>query len=203
MKKGMLTAGIIVVVLLLIWAYVVYPIAQKNKTFEEAPMDMSVEAKVDEYHSLEAIENSIGIIVKAEKVSEEEPVIWRDGQGNVYFVGMIGNVKISNIYKDESNQDIKIGSTISIFENEAYDAEKNVIYHVAGYKKMGIGKEYMLFLDYSEDDNWYVPCSAIWGKYPLDSTEAILYNSNERPAETSSANILVTQIGREVIEKYE
>lgn len=203
MRKGMMIAGVSVVVLLLIGAYAVYPITQKDKTFEEAPTDMSVEAKVDEYYSLESIENSVEIIVKAEKVSEEEPVIWRDGQGNVYFVGMIGNVKISNIYKDESNQDIKIGSTIPIFENEAYDAEKNVIYHVADYKKMSIGKEYMLFLDYSEDDNWYVPCSAIWGKYPLDSTEAILYSSTERSAEASSANSLVDQIGHEVIEKYE
>lgn len=203
MKKGMKIAGISVVVFLLIGAYAVYPIVQKNKTFKEAPTDMSVEAKIDEYQSLESIENSVEIIVKAEKVSEEEPIIWRGSNDEPYFVGMIGNVKIINIYKDGSNQDITAGSIIPIFENEAYDAEKNVIYHVAGYKKMSIGKEYMLFLDYSESDNWYVPCSAIWGKYPLDSTEVILYNSNERAAETSTANILVTQIGCEVMEKYE
>lgn len=72
MRKGMTSVGVSVVVLLLIGAYAVYPITQKDKTFEEAPTDMSVEAKVDEYHSLESIENSVEIIVKAEKVSEEK-----------------------------------------------------------------------------------------------------------------------------------
>lgn len=202
MKERMKMAGVSLLVLLLIGAYVVYPMTQKEKTFTEAPTDISVEAKVDGYQSLEAIENSVQIIVKVEKVSEEDPIIWRNPNGDPYFVGMIGNVKITDLYKNESNQQIEVGSTIPIFENEAYDDQKNITYHVANYLKMNIGKEYMLFLDYSESDNWYVPCSAIWGKYPLDNTEAILYSSNARAAETSSVNILVNQISLEVMDKY-
>ena len=77
---------------------------------------------------------------------------------------MIGNVEILEIYKNTSGKDLKISDEIPILENEAYNKAENVVYHVAGYRKMEQDKEYMLFLDYSEDDSWYVPCSAIWGK---------------------------------------
>ena len=203
MKKRIIIAGGILL-LSLVLAVCIYPLTQKSKSthFSKPSTDISVEAKVDEYQSLEAIENTVAIIVKVEKISEEEPIIWKNDQGNVYFAGTIGNVKINEIYKNDSDRQLEIGRTIPIFENEAYDPKENTTYHVADYKKMSVGKEYMLFLNYSDSDRWYVPCSAIWGKYPLDSSEPILYNSTEVEPVIDSPHSLVNKIGLEVSEKY-
>lgn len=62
-------------------------------------------------------------------------------------------------------------------------------------------KEYMLFLDYSEDDSWYVPCSAIWGKYPLDANETLLFQEKTTRANYEEEGLL-DGIQKEVLEKY-
>ena len=190
--------------LILVVIACIYPLTQKKESqnFAENSTDISVEAKVDEYQSLEAIENNVEIIVKVEKTSEEEPIIWRNEHGSVYFVGTIGNVKITEIYKNESDRQLETGDTIPVFENEAYDSKENVTYHVADYKKMSEGKEYILFLNYSDGDQWYVLCSAVWGKYPLDNSEPILYKGDDSRAVMDSSYDLIDQIGLEVIDKY-
>lgn len=62
-------------------------------------------------------------------------------------------------------------------------------------------KEYMLFLNYSEDDGWYVPCSAIWGKYPLDPNEDILFQ-DVTTRSVQNGNTSLDNIWEEVIDKY-
>ena len=122
-----------------------------------------IDAKVDGYDSLEEIEDKVSIIVKAKKVPENPSMIRKNSEENIRFTGTIGNVEILEIYKNTSGKNLKISDEIPILENEAYNKAENVVYHVAGYRKMEQDKEYMLFLEYSEDDSWYVPCSAIWG----------------------------------------
>lgn len=160
--------------------------------------DVVIDAKVDGYDSLEEIEEKVSIIVKAKKVSEDPSMIRKNTEGNIRFTGTIGNVEILEIYKDMSGKDLKVSDELPILENEAYNEAENVVYHVAGYRKMEQDKEYMLFLDYSEDDGWYVPCSAIWGKYPLDEKEALLFQETRQASEEGPLD----GIQEEVLEKY-
>lgn len=158
-----------------------------------------IEAKVDGYHSLSEIEDKVDIIVRVIKDSEEPPSIHRGNMGTVNFVGTIGNVKVTKIYTNTSDRNIEVGDILPIFENEAYDSETNTVYHVAGYTKMAIGQEYMLFLTYSSSDRWYVPCSVIWGKYALNDTEADVYSDD---SDSEKENIM-EKIRLEVLEKYD
>lgn len=207
-KKILISLCIIIAAAALFVTIYQFKKGQDTDIVTSAPDDAShvaVEAKIDGYRSLEEIENKVDIIVKVVKDSEEPPIIQRDNMGNVNFTGTIGNVKVTKIYTDKSDQNIKEGEIIPIFENEAYDSKTNTVYHVAGYTKMEIGKEYMLFLTYSPGDNWYVPCSAVWGKYPLNSSEAALYRSNTKDSEKNDVNgmdTIIEQIGQEVQAKY-
>lgn len=168
---------------------------------KQPPGEVVIDAKVDGYDSLEEIEDKVSIIVKAKKVSENPSMIRKNGEENIRFTGTIGNVEILEIYKNTSGKDLKISDEIPILENEAYNKAKNVVYHVAGYRKMEQDKEYMLFLDYSEDDGWYVPCSAIWGKYPLDANEMLLFQEKTTRANYEEKGLL-DGIQKEVLGKY-
>lgn len=154
--------------------------------------DLIIDAKVDAYDSLDEIENKVSVIVRAKKVSEEKPMIRKNSEGNIRFTGTIGNVEILKIYKDDSGKELHISEILPILENETYNKSENMNYHIAGYLKMKKNKEYMLFLDYSEEDGWYVPCSAIWGKYPLDLNEKTLFKEEQS----------IDNIEDEVLEKY-
>lgn len=180
---------------------------QDADTVTAAPDDaahVAVEAKIDEYRSLKEIEEKVDIIVKVIKDSEEPPIIQKDNMGNVNFTGTIGNVKVTEIYTNKSDRSIDEGDIIPVFENEACDSKTNTVYHVANYTKMEIGQEYMLFLTYSPSDRWYVPCSAVWGKYPLNSSEAVLYRSSTGNPEnnTDDMDSIMKQIEQEVQAKY-
>ncbi len=199
-KNIILLSCIILVAIVSVSVY--YFTKDKKENTAVIPADAAhtaVEAKIDEYQSLTEIEDKVDIIVKAVKESEEDPIIQKDEMGNVNFTGTVGNVKITRLYTNKSGQTIEEGDVLPIFENEAYDAKTNTVYHVAGYTKMEQGQEYILFLTYSEGDQWYVPCSAVWGKYPLNPSEAVLY-SNDTQNSTMESNM--EKIGREVLDKY-
>ena len=157
--------------------------------------DLIVDAKVDAYDSLDEIENVVSIIAKVKKVSEDPPMIRKNSEGT------IGNVEVIEIYKDTSGRALKIFDILPVLENETYSETENINYHIAGYKKMEENKEYMLFLNYSEDDGWYVPCSAIWGKYPLDPNEDILFQDITTRS-VQNGNTSLDNILEEVIDKY-
>lgn len=163
--------------------------------------DLIVDAKVDAYDSLDEIENVVSIIAKVKKVSEDPPMIRKNSEGGMLFTGTIGNVEVIEIYKDTSGRALKIFDILPVLENETYSETENINYHIAGYKKMEENKEYMLFLNYSEDDGWYVPCSAIWGKYPLDPNEDILFQDITTRS-VQNGNTSLDNIWEEVIDKY-
>ena len=163
--------------------------------------DLIVDAKVDAYDSLDEIENVVSIIAKVKKVSEDPPMIRKNSEGGMLFTGTIGNVEVIEIYKDTSGRALKIFDILPVLENETYSETENINYHIAGNKKMEENKEYMLFLNYSEDDGWYVPCSAIWGKYPLDPNEDILFQDITTRS-VQNGNTSLDNIWEEVIDKY-
>ena len=163
--------------------------------------DIVIDAKVDEYTSLAEIEDKVTLIVKVNKLSDDSPMIRKNSSDRILFTGTIGNVEVLKVYKNTSDRTISVGDQLPILENETYNKVENVTYHIAGYKKMEQNKEYMLFLDYSVEDEWYVPCSAVWGKYPLDPEEETLFVNNTMRTSQEDENP-IDKISKEVLEKY-
>lgn len=122
-------------------------VACNNTTIKHNNSD----AKMPNYETLSKLEESAEQIIRVKKTDVENPVIKRS-EGHLISAWTFSDVKILDIYKDISDS-LKVGETVSILENEAYDKETNTVEHVNGYIKMVPDYEYLLFLRASEDDN--------------------------------------------------
>lgn len=133
----------------------------------EAMKHSIADAKTDSFDSLEELESAAELVVKAEKLPEEENVITRS-QDTVVSSYTFSKVKIKTIYK-AAGPDMKEGDILTILENQAKDEENNVIYHVAGYNMMVRGCDYLLFLKEASRDGkkYYVSLGVNYGTVSL------------------------------------
>lgn len=122
-------------------------VACNNTTIKHNNFD----AKMPYYETLSELEESAEQIIRVKKTDVETPVIKRS-EGHLISAWTFSDVEIIDVYKDISDS-LKVGDTVSILENEAYDKETNTVEHVNGYIKMVPGYEYLLFLRASEYDN--------------------------------------------------
>lgn len=127
-----------------------------------------MDAKTEEIASLEDMEKKADVILKAIRLDTENPVLDKIN-GEVVSCYMLTRVEIVGISRDTTGK-LKPGQLITILENEAYDAESDTVYHVAGYDKMVAGAEYLLFLkrNVMEDGSeYYVSCGVNYGTVSL------------------------------------
>lgn len=89
------------------------------------------------------------------------------------------SVKIESIEKNATDFSVELGEVIPIFENEAYDEEHNINYHIAGYQKMLMDNEYLLLLKHADGNDWYIPTGVVSGKIPQDEEERKVYSDDE------------------------
>lgn len=90
-------------------------------------------------------------------------------------------VQVSEIMKNTSGQQIGLEDEIRILENQFtyIDGDTEVTCHVDQYKMMEPGKEYILYLCYSEQDEWYYLLSGLQGKVPVSEEEEILFPASQ------------------------
>lgn len=158
-------------------------------------------AKTDSYNSLEELENASPIIVLGKKINERDSSFIYDEYNYPIMMYTLSNFQISQIYKDDTNS-LSTGENIPIIENEAIDND-GTVYHIANYTKMENNNEYILFLHYSDSDNWYVPTGVNFGKVPLDAAEALIYQDNTNRTRLSQDEFeLIRNISTQVREKY-
>lgn len=163
------------------------------------PKHIGLDAKFKGYDSLENMEIDSSLIVKAVKVDEDEPTIVM-ADGLMVSCYTISNLEISKVYKDNTTE-YTSKDTIRILENEAYNKYDNTIYHVAGYEKMKLGDEYLLFLRKSNTDDWYIPVGIVFGKVDLGDDKAARYlNANEQEIIDYS---VIDQINEDARAKYQ
>lgn len=145
-----------------------------NEKEISTPKDEVLCAKIDAYSSIKELEKNSDIIVAGLKTEEQEPTFLYDGSGEYLLCAYtLSNFNVCEILGGMEKKDIE-NKNIKILENEFYDKEENVNYHIAGYNKMITGKSYILYLKYSENNDWYVPTGVVTGKIPVDDTEQIL-----------------------------
>lgn len=175
-------------------------------------IDTLADAKIDSYESAEELESAATVVVRVEKTEKEENVVKDMGVPNMWYGYTKSLVKVTEIMKNTSGRDIEIGDELLILENQfTYTDEENtnVTCHVNQYKMMEPGKEYFLYLRYSEHDSWYVILSSLFGKVPVSETEEVLFPANKvttftgQPIEEdSSTKQILEKIREESLDKY-
>ncbi|MED1267764.1 hypothetical protein P4U03_14305 [Bacillus mycoides] len=164
-----------------------------------------LDAKIDEFQNLNAVEEKTEIIVVGKKVKQEEPTIVYNKEGRIDIAYTLSNFAIDKVISGDS---VTPGTEITILENEAYNKKVDMTYHIAGYELMEKDKEYLLFLRKSQTDPYYLITGVNYGKVPLkdenSSLKKSLNNANtdyakEKLSEIDHQNL----IKAEALKKYE
>ncbi|MBC2255518.1 hypothetical protein HCB46_08555 [Listeria ivanovii] len=193
-RKKITIISIIAVLLLSIGGYMVYQ-KMKPKPFSE----VVVEAKTPSFDNGDELKNASDAIVLGQLDKRGDSQIEREATGGVIGVYRMSDFKVSEVIKDETNQNLEEGSIIPIYENEGYDKETNTTYHIAGYEKMENDETYMLFLSYDPEDAYYVPVGVNFGKINIDSDkETELYGQDNIEIEKE-----INEVQSEALEEYD
>ena len=129
-----------------------------------------IESKSISFDSLEEMEDFSNLIIVCTRESEEEPILLYTDTGYIYGGFTFSHVKVKSIYKDNTNS-VKENDDITILENEFYNKEQSISYHIGGYNKMVEGKEYLLFLEKASyhGREYYVASGIDFGTISLEN----------------------------------
>lgn len=166
------------------------------------PEHIDVDAKCISFASLEEMENYCDTIIKGVRLNDEESVI-KKSDGQVVSTYTLSQFQISEVYKDASGE-LKAGDIITVLENEAYDKEDNIIYHVAGYNMMVSDEPYLLFVrehTMSDGLRYYVSAGINAGTVSL-SNDGRTTSYSTRTGSVISVLDQYTNLWQEAIAKY-
>lgn len=154
---------------------------EPKQEVKQEPNHYSLDAKTDGFDTLKEMEDYSALIVRGVRQDREENnIIKKEGVG-ITATYSYSEFQVMDIFKDDSGT-VQAGDTITILENEAYDEEKNVVYHVAGYNKMVVGDEYLLFLrecQRSDGETYYVSAGVNYGTISLQEDQRTRSYKNE------------------------
>lgn len=155
---------------------------------------INLEAKLETVDSLNALETMSVVIVKGQKENVIEQVEVVDPEYNeVIDEFTLSNIKILEVYKNDTKEALTVGNDIKVRENAWMD--QNTIYQVAGYQMMENGEEYLLFLGEDEKNGYFYPRGVLFGKISLDETTSLIYEEDSLRQE-------VGKIHQEALTKY-
>lgn len=132
-----------------------------------------VEASHPAFENLRDMEDKTPIILIGTKEAEINPYNFVDDTGREISEFSMAHIKVDKIIKNHDSISLDSEQMIPVLENE-YQKDSTV-FHIGGYQKMELGKKYLLFLYYSEHDNWYVINGVVFGKVPTSTSESLLY----------------------------
>lgn len=155
---------------------------------------VNVSAKVDLYTDANTLVSDSEIIAVCEKISEDEPVVQKDGAGNILAVYTLSIVRVKSVKKG----DVSVGDELTVMENQGYDETTNTVYHIANYQAMQSNHEYLLLLRSSTSDPWYIPLAVNAGKIPMNENESILSPGTEENLELET-RVLYDSVKEELL----
>ena len=183
-----------------------------GKVKTEKEIDTLADAKSDLYESAEELEKAASVVVKVIRTDKSENVVKTLATGTDMPYGYTKSmVKVTEIMKNTSGQSIEIAEEIQILENQYTYMEDGtkVTCHVNNYKMMEPGNEYILYLEYSESDDWFVILSGLLGKVPVSEEEVLFPSSritfykNQPKEDDSYTRNIMEKIRKESLERYE
>ncbi|AVM70045.1 hypothetical protein C3V36_12805 [Lachnospiraceae bacterium oral taxon 500] len=177
--KKLWTAAVLMVAVLSLSACVADETQTKDNP-TNASKHEDIEAKVVSFESFEEMDNNSGIVVKVIKEdSTKDRILIDRHNGKPVFGCTLSKVKVLDVYKDESKE-ILPGQEITIYENEYYDEESDITYHVESYQAIKAGEERLLFFKekniMQDKTEYYTPQGIYYGSISLsaDRSAAVL-----------------------------
>lgn len=155
----------------------------------------SWEGKIDGYESADEMEKNVNIIVKGEKLCEDETIVLDSEVTNDPAGGYTkSSFKISEVIKNsEDDRAISVGNTINISEAEFYDKNSKTTYTINDYENMKQGDDYVLYLKHA-DEVLYTTAGVTFGKIPI--------NGDETELEESDVNEQVNEVINEAQQEF-
>ena len=145
-------------------------------------IDTYASAKSDLYASAAELEAAAQLVVRVEKTEQEENVAEPLNAQGSYHGYTLSEVSVKEVLTDSAGRNVQPGDRLQILENQFTYAEQDgtlATCHINRYVKMQPGKEYYLFLRYSEENGYYVILSGLLGKVPVDENEPVLFPAAE------------------------
>ena len=136
-------------------------------------IDTYASAKSDLYASAAELEAAAQLVVRVEKTEQEENVAVPLSAQGAYHGYTLSEVSVKEVLTDSAGRNVQPGDRLQILENQFTYAEQDgtqATCHINRYVKMQPGKEYYLFLRYSEENGYYVILSGLLGKVPVRMT---------------------------------
>ena len=173
----------------------------------------AADAKTDLYESEKALDEWAGLIVRVERTSDAENVIEQIDINGHYHGWTLSIAKVKEVLKNDSGMNVARGDEIPVYEPQFtyYDKEKkaNITWHINQYNMMQEGNEYILYLNYSLNDNWYYMAGGIFGKINVEADEPVLFEARKinlpegNTTDNDSYTIaLLTKLREECLKKY-
>jgi hypothetical protein len=166
-------------------------------------LHVNINSKVVSYDTLSEMEADADLILRAERLDHEEPVL-KYSDNNLYSFWTFSQVRISKIYKDDT-EELGEGQTITILENEVFDPKTNTVFHVSGYRMMVAGNEYLLFLQKGNRENgetYFVSCGVNFGTVSLSEDGRDISPKYQNGSDMTDTKIF-KEIWEEAKKKYQ
>lgn len=166
-------------------------------------LHVNINSKVVSYDTLSEMEADADLILRAERLDREEPVL-KYSDNNLYSFWTFSQVRISRIYKDDT-EELGEGQTITILENEVFDPKTNTVFHVSGYRMMVVGNEYLLFLQKGSSENgetYFVSCGVNFGTVSLSEDGRDISPKYQNGSDMTDTKIF-KEIWEEAKKKYQ
>ena len=166
-------------------------------------LHVNINSKVVSYNTLSEMEADADLILRAERLDHEEPVL-KYSDNNLYSFWTFSQVRISRIYKDDT-EELGEGQTITILENEVFDPKTNTVFHVSGYRMMVAGNEYLLFLQKGNRENgetYFVSCGVNFGTVSLSEDGRDISPKYQNGSDMTDTKIF-KEIWEEAKKKYQ
>lgn len=134
---------------------------REDRLFDE---HLIIDATVNEYRSLSDVENDSDTIVIAEKTAEKAPTLVKNEQGSIQKAYTLSDFKVRKVV---FGHHLQTKETFTLLENEAYDKNNGLKYHISGYEKMITGRNYLLLLHRAGTAPYFSITGINYGKVPL------------------------------------
>lgn len=154
-------------------------------------------ASITEYDDVESIEGESDLIVVAspkKDFSDEEPTITYTDKGRIEDYYTVTDVEIHKIFKGEDiPETISVIQAAVMIKNDDLKYSKDTL-AIEGYRVMEKDKEYLLFLEKKENDQYGI-LGVFQGKVNID-------NSDKMERKMAVENDRYQKLKEEILEKY-
>lgn len=169
-----------------------------------------LDATMDAFDNLGDVESQTDVIVVAEKIIQDDPTIINDDEERIEVAYTLSDFVVHQVI---DGNDLQEGETFTLFENEAYNSDADLTYHIQGYNLIKTGQKYLLFLTQESfstqglPNPYYLITGVNYGKVALEEEQTDFPIALEGADTDYAQEVLLNyehqeQVRTEALEKY-